>query len=145
VSLQPGVSHEQVLSDIKQALGLEAADCENRAPKRNFEFSNCMSMGWGVHPFFSPQRSVAANRSILTYGRAQPQAASSSDMGPPRGPITFQTMTIEVDTSSGAEAVIVVTTRGSSRSANDWALKDALGMLAQRMSPDIRKPKGGED
>ena len=83
--------------------------------------------------------------SMLTYGRALPQAASSTDMGPPRGPVAFQTMTIEVDTSSGAEAMIVVTTRGSSSSANDWELKNALRKLAQRMSPEARKPKGGKD
>ena len=146
--LHPGVSHEQVLIDIKQALVLEAADCENRAAKRNFELPNCMSSGWGDHPFSAPQRSVAPNRSVLTYARPLPQAASSTDMGPPRGPITLQTMTVEVDTSSGAEAMIVVTTRGSDRSANDWELKSALrklGMLTQRMSPEGRKPKGRTD
>lgn len=148
MSLQPNVSHEQVLSEIKQALGPEAADCKERAAKRNFEMSNCMSSGWGVHPFRDPQRSVAPNRSILTYARALPRAASSTDMGPPRGPITLQTMTVEVDTSSGVEATMVVTTSGSDRSANDWEVKNALhklGMLAQRMSPEASKPKGGKD
>jgi hypothetical protein len=146
--LQPSVTHEQVLSDIKQALGFEAANCENRAAERNFEFPDCLSSGWGVHPFRAPQTSVAPNRSILTYGRALLQAASSTDMGPPRGPVAFQTMTIEVDTSSGAEAMIVVTTRSSYRSSNDWELKNALrklGLLAQRISPEARKPKGDKD
>ena len=143
--LQPGVAHEQVLGDIKQALGFEAENCENRAAERNFEFPDCLSSGWGVHPFRAPQTSVAPNRSILTYGRALLQAASSTDMGPPRGPVTFQTMTIEVDTSSGAEAMIVVTTRGSSRSANDWELKNALRKLGLLAQPEARKPKGGKD
>src|SRR5690349_14412395 len=82
ILIRRGVSHEHVLSDIKQALGGGAADCETRAAKRNFEIPNCMSSGWGVHPFHEPQRSVAPNRTILTYGRALPHAASSTDMGP---------------------------------------------------------------
>ena len=146
IPLRPGVSHEQVLSDIKQALG--AANCENGAAERNLEIPYCLSSGWGVHPFRAPQTSVAPNRSILTYGRPLLQSASSTDMGPPRGPVTFLTMTVEVDTSSGAEAMIVVTTRGSSRVINDWELKNAvreLGLLAQHMSPDAGKPKGGKD
>jgi len=144
--LQPGVSHEQVLSDIKQALGLDAADCENRAAEHNFEIPNCMP--WRVHPFSAPQTLVAPNRSILTYARALPQSASSTDMGPPRGPITFLTMTVEVDTSSAAAAIIVVSMRGSDKSANDWELKNALrklGMLAQGMSPGAGKARGGKD
>ena len=146
--LQPGVSHEQALSDIKRTLGLQAADCENRAGKRNFEVPDCMSSGWGIHPFIAPQTSVAPNRSVLAYARPLLQPASSTDMGPPRGPITFLTMTVEVDTSSGAEAMIVVTTRGSDRSFNEWELKNALrklGMLTQPTSPEARKPKEGKD